>query len=248
MSEKMSVKALIVDDEKVVRDFLTRLLSLESIEVTAVESGLKAIDAVKLTQFDLAFLDVRMPELDGLETLIELKKISPLTKYIMMTGYAVDDLMEKAKNEGIFASIRKPFDITQIMSFLKVTPQTATKDVINILIIDDDKDVLNFFKRFLRDKIYNITTVDNGKDALPIVKKREFDLVFLDIVLSDTSGLDLYSKIRELKPALDVILITGYTDKIKDMEQMDVKACLTKPFELDKILTEIDKIKVSRGL
>ena len=113
------IKILVVDDEQVVRDFLGRLLTLKSAIVKIVEDGFRAIEAVKQERFDIVFLDVKMPQMDGLETFRELKKIDPQAKYVMMTGYAVDDILTEAQQEGLFHFIRKPFDIDQITSLIE---------------------------------------------------------------------------------------------------------------------------------
>ncbi|MDD5584189.1 MAG: response regulator [Candidatus Omnitrophica bacterium] len=118
MSGKRVIKALVVDDEKIIRDFLIRLFTLEGVEAEAVEDGFTAIEMVKQKKFDMVFLDVRMPKVDGFEVFKELKKVMPGAKYIMMTGYAVDDLLSAAQKEGAIASLKKPFEIEEIRRLL----------------------------------------------------------------------------------------------------------------------------------
>jgi DNA-binding NtrC family response regulator len=113
--EEHKLKALVVDDEEVIRDFLKQLLSLNGIEVEVAENGLKAIDAAQKQEFDIIFLDIRMPDMDGFKALKELKGINPKSKYVMMTGYSVDDLLEGIE-EGVIGFIKKPFEIDKIMS------------------------------------------------------------------------------------------------------------------------------------
>lgn len=119
MSDEKKFKVLIVDDEKVVRDFLVRLLSLEAIEVKAVEDGFQAIEAAKQEKFDLFFLDIRMPKMNGLEAYSELKKLDPNIRCIFMTGYALEaTLLDKTKQPGMIC-LRKPFEnINQIKEIL----------------------------------------------------------------------------------------------------------------------------------
>jgi DNA-binding NtrC family response regulator len=119
MDSDRKIKVLVVDDEQVVRDFLGRFLTLKSAIVRIAEDGFRAIEVFRQEKFDLVFLDVKMPQMDGLETFRELKKIDPQAKCIMMTGYAVDDLLEQAEQEGAAQSIKKPFDINQITSLLE---------------------------------------------------------------------------------------------------------------------------------
>lgn len=251
MDSKKKVKVLVVDDEQVVREFLTQLLAIETTEVKCAEDGLKAIEAVKKENFDLAFLDIRMPGMGGLETFRELKKLSPNTKYVMITGYAVDDLLEQAKKEGAVYSIKKPFDINQIKKIVdELCQEKSIEGAIKILVADDEDVVLDFFKRLLKDKIYDVITAKTGKDALEKIKEKDFDLAFLDIMLSDIKGIELSAEIEKIRPGLAVILITGYIETPVEIEpaHLNIKGCLYKPFEIKKIYEVVDEIKRLKGL
>lgn len=116
--DKKKIKVLVVDDEKVVRDFFKRLLSLEGLEVMGAEDGYTAVEAVKLNKFDLYFIDVRMPGLDGLETYRGIRQVHPDATAVMITGYAVEDILEEALKEGVQCHIHKPFDISQIKAVI----------------------------------------------------------------------------------------------------------------------------------
>ena len=111
MTEKTKLKVLVVDDEKVIRDFLSRFLSLQLAQVKTAADGEAAIELAKTEEFDLVFLDIRMPKMNGLETFGELKKIAPDLACVFMTGYASaeEDLINKIKYEGIMC-VRKPFE------------------------------------------------------------------------------------------------------------------------------------------
>jgi DNA-binding NtrC family response regulator len=249
MSESSPIKVLVVDDEKIVRDFLSRLLSLKGIRVKAVEDGFQAIEKAKKEKFDMVLLDVRMPKMDGVETLKKLKKLNPGTKYVMMTGYSVDVLLAQAKKEGASASFKKPFDINQVTSLLEDYIQKKRPgERLSILVVDDDEVILNFFNRLLDSNIYDVTTVKTGREALANIKQRDFDLTFLDIILKDINGLDLYAKIQEIKPKLNIVFITGSPEAKDKIEHLYIRRCLYKPFEIDKIFTEIDRVRKSKGI
>ena len=115
---KSKIRALVVDDEQVVRDFFKRLLPLFNLEALDAEDGHKAIEMVKKDKFDLFFLDVCMPGLNGLETYREIRKLNPCATVVMITGYAVEDVLEQARKEGVHSAIRKPFDINQIKEII----------------------------------------------------------------------------------------------------------------------------------
>lgn len=215
---------LVVDDEQVVREFLVKLLSLEDMEVTTAVNGLEAILIAKDKHFDLVFLDIRMPGLDGVATYKELKKITKEdTKYIIMTGYSIDDLLKKLENEKIEGFIRKPFEIKEILDILTgYSKQQYCQEIKDVLIVENEKNLCSLFERLL--KGYNCKVVKTAQEALKQIETNKFNLVFSDIVLSDMSGLELYSKIKSIKPDIDVILIMGDTQKKEKL----IKGCLYK--------------------
>lgn len=215
MAYKKICKVLIVDDEEVIRDFLTRLLTLEGMSARTAENGLKAIEMAKQEQFDLFFIDLRMPGIDGVETLKELKKVAPDSKYIMITGYSLDDLLKRLEGEDIEAIVTKPFEINEIIDILEgYLREKYPGDVVNILIVESEEIISIFFSKLLQN--YNITTLKTGKEAMALLEQRAFDLIISDISLMDMSGVELYSKIREKKPDAKVILVTGDPKKTED--------------------------------
>lgn len=247
MAEAKRLRALVVDDEEVVREFLVRVLSLKGFETAAAEDGMKAIALARQGPFDICFLDVRMPRLNGLETMRELKKINPSAAYIMMTGYAVDDILRQAAAEGAAASIKKPFNISELETLIKEYAGRGALPArpLRLLVVDDEEVVLNFFKRLLKD--CEITTASSGADALAIAQEKDFDLLFLDILLDDMNGIELYEKIKKVQPGIEAILITGDPAQAH-IEGLDIKGCFYKPFEINQILAEIAKVKCLKGL
>jgi len=247
MNDKKKIRILVVDDERVVRDFLARILTLHGAYIKTAEDGPQAIEAVKREEFDLAFLDIRMPQMNGVETLKELKKINAGLKFVMMTGYSVDGLLEEAKQEGVVNYLKKPFDINLISVFLKSYVQGSPgKESLKILVVDDDKNVLSFFKTLLKNDQYNLTLVNSGAEAENKIRQEDFDLVFLDVVLGSENGIELSSRLKAVKPGLEIMLMTGYPDKAIDAQEMDIKGCLFKPFEISKIFSEIGRISDSK--
>lgn len=113
----------------------------------------------------------------------------------------------------------------------------------NILIVDDDKYILNIFSRILQKQGYNVDTVETGQEALEKVDTQEYNLALIDVKLPDTNGTDLLAKIHTTKPEMIKIVITGFPsleDATKVMDQ-GATAYLVKPVkseELVKIIAE----------
>lgn len=239
------IKVLIVDDEKIVRDFFKRLLALLGLDVFDAEDGFKAVELVKKEKFDLFFVDVRMPGMDGLETYREIRKIVPSAQVVMITGYAVEETLEQAQKEGAIKAIRKPFDISQIKEVIDRAGKEKAKEPLNILVIDDDKAVCDFFSNFLNELKLTYKISRNKDEAVAEMKKEKFDLVFLDLVLKDISGLEVYKEIKGLFPKVEVVLITGHPQKAEEIkDKIDIAGCLYKPFAIESIIDCIEKLKL----
>ncbi|MEW6202520.1 MAG: response regulator [bacterium] len=112
--QKASV--LLVDDEKEFVEFLAKRIREREIEVEYVFSGEEAVDIVKKRLFDVAVVDIKMPGMDGVETLKELKKLKPTMEIIMLTGHASLDSGIQSMKIGAFDYLVKPFDFSELMN------------------------------------------------------------------------------------------------------------------------------------
>ena len=110
---------LIVDDNKDFADIFCDMLKANDFKAECCYGGDQAIEKAKSDTFDIMFLDIRMPVKDGIQTLKEIKKISPNTIVIMMTGYPVDEMVHKAIEEKASDIIYKPFEIDKVLGLIK---------------------------------------------------------------------------------------------------------------------------------
>ena len=110
---------LIVDDDRGIRFTLEGIIEDEGYKVKGAEDGYQAIELARETHFHWVFMDIRMPGINGVETYLEIKKISPESKVVMMTGFSVEELVDLALEEGVFAVLHKPLPVGQIFKILK---------------------------------------------------------------------------------------------------------------------------------
>jgi DNA-binding NtrC family response regulator len=106
---------LIVDDEAEFLDTLVKRIKKRDVNVTGVESGEKALEFLAEEPVDVVVLDVRMPGMDGIETLRELKKRHPLVEVIMLTGHASLEVAIEGMELGAFDYLMKPIDIDELL-------------------------------------------------------------------------------------------------------------------------------------
>ena len=110
---------LIVDDDKGIRFTLEGIIDDEGYMVSGAEDGYQAIELVKEIYLQWIFLVIRMPGINGVETYLEIKKISPNSMVGMMTDFSVEELVTQALEEGVFAVLYKPLPVEQVLNILK---------------------------------------------------------------------------------------------------------------------------------
>lgn len=116
----MSKKILIVDDEKGIRELFAEVLKRAGHTVVTAHDGLSGIEVAKGGDIDIAFLDIKMPGINGVETLREVRQSSPRTKVVMITGYARDQLVNEALKLDVFACLAKPFSVRDVVDMVKL--------------------------------------------------------------------------------------------------------------------------------
>ena len=115
----MKKKILIVDDEKDTCEILAEILSDEGYETFSARSGRSALVKVEKEKPDLVLLDIKMPQMDGIEGLERIKKIDKGIAVIMITAYGALNTARGAMRLGAYDYITKPFDVNLIKGIVK---------------------------------------------------------------------------------------------------------------------------------
>jgi len=235
---------LVVDDLRSMRLTLGGILEDEGHNVVTVENGYQAIEAVRGTHFDVIFMDIKMPGIDGVQTFREVKKIDPGSAVIMMTAYSVEDLVKEAMDEGAYTVVYKSFDIGRIIALIE---ELARQRVL-ILVVDDEFGDRETLKGILEDKGYRIATAGDGVEAILMVKERHYDIIFLDVSLPDMNGVAIYEQVKKIDPGATVIMMTGYTEEnlVKRAISQGAYTCIYKPFDMEKVIVLVENLAKAR--
>ena len=119
--KRSEITVLVVDDEMNLTLAMRRLLSAEGYRTETANSGEEALQKAKEAHYDIIFLDVNMPGMNGLETFVKLGQAAPNSAVVMITGYGktLKAVIEEARSLGVRAVIDKPFKINQITEAIR---------------------------------------------------------------------------------------------------------------------------------
>jgi len=114
-----NARILIVDDDENIRKVLTTILEEEGYDVESMETAKKAIERTKRKFYNLALIDIRLPDMEGIELLTRMKEATPRMRKIIITGYPTLQNAIGAVNRGADAYILKPFDMEKVLGTIR---------------------------------------------------------------------------------------------------------------------------------
>jgi DNA-binding NtrC family response regulator len=121
---------------------------------------------------------------------------------------------------------------------------------LNILVVDDDRDVCEYLLDFLSSDGYGVTCVNDPTQALEAMKQAEYHVCILDLMMPKLSGIDLLGQIRRADDDIAVIILTGYPslETATASIEHEVSAYIRKPFTIDEFREAIGRIAKKKGL
>ena len=231
-----SLNIFIVDDDVDFAESLADIFEMEGHTCEMAHDGETAIEKFKDKNYDLTFMDIRMSGKNGVESFMEIRKIRPFTKIIMMTGYSVEDLLNQAVKNGAWGVLHKPLDMDEILDMIKKVSPTG------ILIADDDPDFVSNLNEVLEDSGFAVYQAKDGQEAIERVQASLVDILILDLRMPILNGLETFLLLKEKGVALPTIIVTAYADSeyntLEKLKSFCVNGILNKPFD-PKILINI---------
>lgn len=240
------LRVFIVDDDKDFAQGLAMLLQIEGYDVTLAYSGEEAVEVFKHQDFDLTFMDVKLPNMSGVESFFEIRKLKPDAKIMMMTAFSVEQLLTEAIDGGALGVLNKPLDHEKVLSVLESSKPSGI-----ILVADDDPDFVQSLKIYLSQANYRVMVAYTGQDAVDRVVANGIDILILDLRLPVLSGLEVYLELKRRQCTLPTIIVTGYAneevDSIDKLKDLSVAGCMVKPFVPEAMLAAIDSLMENRN-
>jgi len=234
-------RVLIVDDDAALLQALPEALRLRMREVTVdtADSAAAALDRIAARDYDAIVTDIKMPGMDGLTLLAEIRGRRPDTPILMITGHGEDALAIQALRGGAYDFIPKPIDRDHIVASLHRAiraraldrrakdrqsalehcagelEQIAAKlgyEQARVLIVDDDPALLQALPVALRLRMPGVTveTADSAATALTRIAAGNHDAIVTDIKMPGMDGFALLAQIHARQPDTPILLITGH--------------------------------------
>jgi len=231
---------LVVDDDRDFAESLADALELVGHDVTLAFSGEEAVKLFRDDDFDITFMDVKLPGKNGVESFFEMKRIKPAARVVMMTGYSVPQLLEQAFDDGAWDILHKPLEMQRVLKMVeKIKP-------CGVLIADDDPDFLQGIRSVLENDGYSVHVARNGAEVLKQLQTGQVDVLILDLRMPVMSGLDTYMKMKETGTVVPTIIVTAYgseeAEGVSALESLHVYGILNKPFDTRALFDAIEGI------
>jgi two-component system response regulator HydG len=238
------MRVFIVDDDRDLAESLSIALEGSGCEVEIAYSGEEAIRIFREKDFDIAFMDVKLPGKNGVESFLEIKKMKPGIKVVMMTGYSVEQLLEQALDNGAWGILHKPIDMNKLLEMLRDAGEQG------ILVVDDDPDFVESTRDFLSNCGYRVFVAENGEEAIRRVRSNSIDVLILDLRMPILDGLETCLQLKKEGLSVPTIIVTAFAEEEKSSIDvlclMPVCGLLRKPFDPNDLIEAVNRLRKCR--
>jgi CheY-like chemotaxis protein len=246
-----TIKMLVADDAQATRSIFRQVAerSCSLIQLVEVDNGRDCIKELSRGDIDLAFIDVYMPEMSGLEALRGARYVGVRTFVTLMSGPDSDQFMDLAQQLRAYEFLRKPFGIREIEAIVETYRRVVGPT--KVLIVDDSMTVRKLVQKVLAGSIFRMDCYEagDGTTALAFCNRFDFDIIFLDCNMPGLDGLATLDRILLRNPEALVVMISSERNKSNETRalQRGAAAFLHKPFHaqhIDAVLHRLFGLRV----
>ena len=254
---------LVVDDEKLMCDLLRAVLVRHGHEVLTASNVREGFELFKKHRPRFTLLDLRMPEMNGIEVLKQIRAVDSQAAVLILTAWGSDALEQQARQLGVVDFLSKRLSLDVLVEAMDRTlqlsaqapspaqapapteePQVTTAaagDGDFILVVDDEPQIRDLLKRFLSLRGYKVRVASDGQQALTMVEQAAPQLIVLDVYMPGINGVEVLRRLRGRKFTGGVILLTASQDDKLLQEALDLGSVdvMGKPVDLERLALAI---------
>lgn len=258
------IKILIVDDDQMNCDLLQNVFTRHGYIVMSATSGSEGLNLFRKHMPRITILDLRMPGMDGLTVLKEIRAIDPHAPVIVLGGGATEVQENQARALRVTDFIRKGLSLdilVEAVHRIAILPVPSAAVPVSstggppiqpidesVLVVDNDHLVCDLLVQFLSLRGYRAVGVKDGIDALNMVDGTPPDVILLDLIMPGMSGVEVLRLLREKEYQGGIILMTGSHNEelLEEAWALSPQEVLLKPIDLERLLTTIQLVLVCR--
>jgi two-component system response regulator HydG len=236
MNERLSV--LVVDDDRDLAESLADVFEARGHDVALAYSGESGLEIFREREFDIVFMDVKLPGMSGVETFFAFRQLKPDARVMMMTGYSVEQLLQQAIDAGALGVLRKPFAMTDVLEALERARPHGV-----VLVADDDPDFTESLRPVLQAAGWRVAVAATGQAAVERVSSGGIDCLILDLRLPILSGFEVYLQLKKLGIALPTVIVTGHAAEegaSAEGLRADAEDFLVKPVDPRRLVSALE--------
>ena len=255
---------LVIDDDRLHCDLLQVALSRHGYRVSTATSGREGIELFRQLQPVVTLLDLRMPEMDGLAVLKEIRTYDPRAGVIILGAGATEELENLARKLRVTDFFRKGLSLDVLVGAVHRIAQQARREASSaqslagnepdqppeeqILVVDDDVMARDLLVRFLSLRGYRVRGAKDGREALRMIEESAPDLLILDLVMPEMNGVELLKILAERDYVGRTIILSGHQNDplLADAWALGPQEVLDKPLDLERALMAIQLVMVCR--
>ena len=239
---------LIVDDDPTVRQELENELKRSYFAPVCLAEGKDALIALETRKIDIALIDVKLPDINGIDLLEKIKAKSPNCEVIVITGYGGQEIAISALRKGAIDYIEKPINISELQASLgRAQEKLLTENELSyknaVLVTDDEEEVVSRLTRFMEKEGFLAFGATTAAKSLEIITQNKVDVLITDIRMEGMDGFELLEKAKKLHPDIEGIVVTGDRSGALAIKALRVGALdyINKPVDMDELLFSVKK-------
>lgn len=258
------IKILVIDDDRMNCELIQSVFTRHGYQVLAATSGIEGLNIFRQQAPRVTILDLRMPEMDGLTVLKEIRAYDPHAPVIILGGGATEEQENQARGLRVTDFIRRGLSLDVLVECVNRVVQQPVKSIPvlpvgggaaaapdtgeTILVVDDEQLVRDLLVQFLSLRGYRALGVKDGTEALSMVERTPPDLILLDLLMPGMDGVEVLRQLRQREYRGGVIIITGSHDEesLDEAWVMGPQEVIGKPIDLERLLMSIQLVLVSR--